>query len=128
MDEKRQKQRWKTTDYYDRRGTSNSKKFDIIDLNINRSIGFLVDINANGMRLQSDAILEKGVIFKLRIDLPEEIQGSDQLVVDARSLWCQKNVEEEYYHTGFEFLSKFPHHDEIINLLFKDAKVPQNVK
>ncbi len=122
MEEKRQTQRWKIADYYDNREPSETEKFDVIDLNINQSIGQLVDINSNGMRLQSKEALEKGVIFKLRIDLPKEIKGSDQLIVDARSLWSQKTVDMEYYHTGFEFLAKFPHHDEIINLLFEDNK------
>lgn len=128
MDEKRKAERWKTADYYDRLGPSESAKFDVIDLNINQSIGHLVDINSDGMRLQSEEAMEKGLIFKLRIDLPEEIKGSDQLVVDARSLWSKKNVDQEYYQTGFEFLTKFPHDDKIIKLLFEEVKKSQKVE
>ncbi len=128
MDEQRQNQRWNTAEYFQRRGSSNSKKFDVIDLNINQSIGHLIDLNSDGMRLQSEEAMEKGVIFKLRIDLPEEIKGSDQLVVDARSLWCKKNENEEFYQTGFEFLAKFPFHNEIIRLLFEEVKTMQTME
>ena len=128
MDEKRQAQRLKIADYYDNREPSETKKFDVIDLYINQSIGQLVDINSGGMRLQSEEALEKGIIFKLRIDLPREIKGSDQLIVDARSLWSRKTDDTEYYHTGFEFLAKIPYHDEIINLLFGENKLTEKVK
>lgn len=128
MVEKRQKQRWKTADYYNRRDKTESKIFDVIDFNINQSIGQLIDINSDGMRLQSEEALEKGVIFKLRINLPEEIKGSDQLIVDARSLWSQKVIDQKYYFTGFEFLAKLPFHDEIINLLFEKDRSAEKVK
>jgi len=128
MDEKRQKQRWKTADYYNRQDKTKSKKFDVIDFNINQSIGQLVDINCDGMRLQSEEAFEKGVIFKLRIDLPEEIKGSDQLIVDARSLWSQKVIDQEYYFTGFEFLAKLPFHDEIVDLLFEKNRSTEKVE
>ncbi len=128
MDEQRQNQRWKTAEYFERRGTSDLKKFDVIDLNINQSIGHLIDLNSDGMRLQSEEAMEKGVIFKLKIDLPKEIKGSDQLVVDARSLWSKKDENEEFYQTGFEFLSKFPFHDEIIRLLFEEDITVQTVE
>lgn len=125
MAEKRQKQRWEIADYYDGGKSSESAQFNVIDLNIDRPIGKLIDISSDGMKLQSDEKLEKGVIFKLKIDLPEEIKGSDQLIVDARSLWSEKIADREYFQTGFEFLSKFPHHDEIIELLFANDKIPQ---
>ncbi len=128
MDEQRQNQRWKTAEYYQRRGSSNSKKFDVIDLNINQSIGHLIDLNSDGMRLQSEDALEKGVIFKLRIDLPKEIKGCDQLVVDARSLWSKKIDDQESYQTGFEFLSKLQSHNEIIRLLFEEDITVQKVE
>ena len=128
MDEQRQNQRWKTAEYFERRGSSNSKKFDVIDLNINQSIGHLIDLNSDGMRLQSEEALEKGVIFKLRIDLPEEIKGSDQLLIDARSLWSKKIDNQKSYHTGFEFLSKLQSHNEIIRLLFEKVIAAQTVE
>lgn len=128
MSEKRQKQRWEIADYFHNKESLESGNFDVIDLNINQSIGQLVDISSDGMKLQSEEALEKGVIFKLRIDLPKEIKGSDQLIVDARSLWGRKSDDSKYYETGFEFLSKFPHHDDIIKILFKDDKTPQKVE
>ncbi|RKX23154.1 MAG: hypothetical protein DRP51_01140 [Candidatus Zixiibacteriota bacterium] len=128
MDEKRQSERWKTADYYESRKPSETEEFDVIDLNINQSIGQLVDLNSGGMRLQSEEALEKGVIFKLRIDLPKEVKGSDQLIVDARSLWSQETIDGKYYQTGFEFLAKFPHHDDIIKLLFEKTKPLEKVE
>jgi len=121
MIDHRQNLRWKTEDYYRSRGTSDSGKFDVIDININQSIGQLVDINSDGMRLQSEQRLEKGVIFKLRIDLPEEIKGCDQLLVEARSLWSEQKDNLKFYHTGFEFLDKFQFHNEIIKILFEET-------
>jgi len=102
-------------------------RFDVIDLNINQSIGNLIDINSDGMRIQSDEVMEIGPIFKLKIDLPEEIKGCDRLIVDARSLWSNKDVDQEFYQTGFEFLEKLPFHNEIIKLLFEKDRKRQEV-
>jgi hypothetical protein len=60
--------------------------------------------------------------LKMRIELPEEIKGSDQLIVEARSVWTERDTNPEFFRTGFAFTSTFPHHAEIIKLLFREEE------
>ena len=66
--------------------------------------------------------MKENHIYKFRIELPEEIKGSDRLVIDARCVWCERDTSSEFYRAGFAFVSAFPHHEEVIQLLFARSK------
>ncbi len=117
MEERRNSTRWEINNYPKYQG---DECFRIVDISTNRSIGKLVDISADGMRIVSNIPLEKGARFKFRIDLPREVGGCDQLNVSARNVWCREDDELNSYQAGFEFQSTFPHHADIIELLFND--------
>ena len=117
MEDRRSSHRWETSEYHQKKETGS---FRVIDITNNNSIGHLADISAEGMRIISDYSLEKDTVYKLRIDLPEEICGCDQLNVDAKNIWCRQDSKSKQYQSGFEFLSTFPHHAEVIELLFHD--------
>ena len=68
-------------------------------------VGYLVDITPGGAMLQSKQAIEPEQRFELRIELPEEMQGSREIVVNARSKWEKKEDNALFYHTGFEFES-----------------------
>lgn len=121
MDERRKEHRWPAAGYNQKMDSNEYADFSVIDKEINRPIGQLIDISAEGMRLLCQDPVEKGTILKLRIDLPEEVKGSDQLDVETRCLWCRYDEVQGQNQIGFEFLSTFPHHAEIIELLFRNC-------
>lgn len=54
--------------------------------------------------LTSGSPLETYMVFQLKMVLPEEIRGNDEILFDARSLWCQRGINPDFYDIGFEFL------------------------
>jgi len=121
MEERRRSQRWETAEY---QKLKKDGTFNVIDISNGRSIGHLADISADGMRIISGNAPDQGQVYKLRIDLPEEICGCDQLNVDAKNVWCREDTANNQFQTGFEFLHTFPHHEEIIEMLFRDLVQP----
>ncbi len=118
MDEKRKNPRMQTVDYA-REGTRLVKGyFRVYDRITDRSLGYMIDISSEGMKITGRMFIRENDIYKIRVELPEEVKGSDQLIIDVRSVWCERDPETERYRAGFAFVSTFPHHEEIIRLLF----------
>ena len=64
--------------------------------------GHLVDISRTGLMTISDKPVDIGKEFRLDIVLPEETEGHDRVHCKAKSIWCKKDVNPDYYATGFE--------------------------
>ncbi|MCP4022229.1 MAG: PilZ domain-containing protein [Desulfobacteraceae bacterium] len=68
-------------------------------------LGYLADISSEGvMVLTSDAI-ELNKVFALTIDLREEFSMDCSLDFEAKSLWCEQDVNPDYMVAGFQFES-----------------------
>ncbi len=76
----------------------------VFDRNTVRRIGQAVNITTEGIMLASDAPIETGTVFQLKMLLPEDIKGNNEISFDARSLWCQRGINPDFYDIGFEFL------------------------
>jgi hypothetical protein len=44
-----------------------------------------------------------GPVFKLRIEMHKEVMNSRILVLEAKSIWCKKGNDPNFYVTGLEF-------------------------
>lgn len=75
----------------------------VMEGNKNWLIGNLVDITQAGMMLISKEPNETGINYKIRIILPDQIQGKKELKILAKSVWCKKDINPDFYTTGFEF-------------------------
>ena len=92
----------------------------VFDRNTEELLGNLVDITTEGLMLISESPIETDMIFELKMDLPEEIRGSRQIVFDAQSRWCKNDVNPDFYDTGF-LLSNISSNDiSIIESLIQD--------
>ena len=127
MEERRKARRWRSADYSQNGKRCSGKYFGVYDRVSGDFIGYLIDLSSEGMKILSKRTVPAGEILKLRIELPEEIKGSDELLVEARNVWCDKDNRPEFNRLGFSFTSTFPYHTEIINLLFHgiDSQVSQ---
>ncbi|MEN4011740.1 MAG: PilZ domain-containing protein [Chloroflexota bacterium] len=76
----------------------------VFDHDTHALLGHLVDITAAGVMLISPQALETGRVYTLRMQLPYEISGKHELVFSARSKWCRKDINPDFYDTGFELL------------------------
>jgi c-di-GMP-binding flagellar brake protein YcgR len=128
MDERRASKRWRTTDYSRSGKRCPGKYFGVYNQTGDEFIGYLIDISSEGMMILSKRSFPEGEILKVRVELPEEAQGSDQLMVEARCVWCERDTNPEFMHVGFSFTYTFPHHTEVIELLFKKMEKTEDDK
>jgi len=122
MDERRSAKRWRTTEYAKNRKKYAGRFFSVYNRADEQFIGHLADISSEGMMILAKRIIPEGTNMKLRIELPEEIKGSDQMMVEARTVWHQRDTNPEYFRIGFSFTFTFPHHANILSLLFEDSE------
>jgi hypothetical protein len=66
--------------------------------------GELVNITREGLMVMIDREIETQAIFQLALQLPEPLQGSDQLVLGADCLWCRRAENFYRYWAGFQII------------------------
>lgn len=75
----------------------------VFDRSSNEFVGYLVDITPHGAMLQSREQLELDRRMLLRVELPEELDPSRELVIEAESVWDKKENNALFHRVGFEF-------------------------
>ncbi len=65
-------------------------------------LGHLADITTDGMMLMSERPIDLEKSFQLEMTLPEEVTGNRKIVFRAKSLWSKKDINPDFYDTGFE--------------------------
>ena len=66
--------------------------------------GELVNITIEGLMAITDREIETQAIFQLALQLPESLNGSDQLVLGADCLWCRRAENHYRYWAGFQII------------------------
>ena len=122
MQERRQTERVPVSRYVPQSAVNPEREFLVYDRATEQVIGYLADFSSGGMMVLCQEPLETETIMKLRIELPEEIQGSDELILDARPIWGRHAEKHGCHNVGFEFSAIFPHHDRILSLLIKNIR------
>ncbi len=67
-------------------------------------LGNLVDISTKGIMVVSEKEIPKNQLFRLRMVLPETLEGSKEVEFEAESRWCQNDTNPDFYDTGFELI------------------------
>ena len=62
----------------------------------------LADITKEGLMVISEEKIELEKEFHLEIILPEEVDGRDRINLKARSKWCKRDINPDYFATGLE--------------------------
>ena len=92
----------------------------VFDRNNDRLVGHVVDITGEGAMLISEEPIETDTVFQSRMVLPEGIEGSREIAFDAKSVWCKKDTNPNYYATGFQLLNAAPKDVDTIERLIVD--------
>ena len=77
----------------------------VTDQDTKEQIGLLVDLNTEGAMIIRESKLDLGKHFKIRIILPEEIDGVKSIDLIVESMWCEKDINPSFYAVGFKFKS-----------------------
>ncbi len=77
---------------------------NVFDRKTNRILGNLVDITPEGIMLLSNEPIPENTIFDLRLQFPGDIFGEDSVAFAGESIWTRRDVNPEYYVTGFRLI------------------------
>jgi hypothetical protein len=88
-----------------------TRVFDVATGNL---LGHLVDITPAGAMLISERALPVGDDFRLKMELSPEVARQADLEFDARSVWCQQDVNPQFYNTGFRLAAMTPESEAIV--------------
>ncbi|MEA2103752.1 MAG: PilZ domain-containing protein [Candidatus Cloacimonadota bacterium] len=92
----------------------------VFDRDKDKLIGHLADINQKGCMLISTKKIEINKEFNMKMLLPNPIMGSEELIFSTHSKWSKKDINPDFYLTGFEF-DDFPSQKvKIIDKLIDD--------
>jgi len=116
---KRKLARWQTSFFFHSGRRYSRRYFDVIDQNRKESIGHLVDLTLEGMKIVGNRQIEKGEIYSFRIDLPKEVKGFREIFLKSQCVWCKKEPDAQLYFAGFRVLSITPPFVEIIETLIE---------
>ena len=80
----------------------------VTNLETDRLIGQMTDISPDGLQLTTSKPVECRSVFNFRLRLPEPIQGSLFIIMDAECVWCKQGIEARTYNAGFKLRSVTP--------------------
>lgn len=86
----------------------------IFDAGTENLVGHLGDISIGGLMMISDEPLVVDWIYRLKLELDDDISPEPFLILTARSRWCQPDVTPQSYNTGFALEDVSPEAQEII--------------
>lgn len=91
----------------------------IFDRKSSLLLGNLADLSVEGAMIISGRPIETGKTYELRLDLPAEIFSIDHIDLEARSVWCQPDIDPSLFTTGFELTSMDPEKTAVIHQIIK---------
>lgn len=87
--------------------------------------GCLVDLSVSGLQLMGIELLTSGSVYKLRIEMHEEINNSRNLLLDAKCVWHKAGSDPDHFLIGFEFSDVDEQTKERITLYTRSTKFVQ---
>lgn len=87
----------------------------------NELIGNLVDISTKGIMVVSDRKLDTGKHFRLRMVLPDTVEGTKEVEFEADSRWCQSDTNSAFFDTGFELIDPTIEFLDAVDRLVEDC-------
>jgi hypothetical protein len=75
----------------------------VFDRGTNQMIGHIVNITMQGVMIISDHPIGSGCKFNLCMHLPYELGKGNTIDFVATSVWNRRDVNPEFYNSGFTF-------------------------
>jgi hypothetical protein len=91
----------------------------VFDASNGKILGHLVDISQEGIMLISERPIASGHSFALEMDIPTGTDSSSRVQFTARSIWSKKDINPNFFDTGFKILEMEPNCSEIITGLIE---------
>jgi hypothetical protein len=91
----------------------------VYDENIRRLLGYLVDITENGFMLLSEDRYPVGITRRLKLEVTEDVGQGPYIEFNAKSIWCEHDVDPSRFDTGFEIEDIKPSDKELIQTIIE---------
>ena len=96
----------------------------VFDQSTGNLMGRLADLTQNGLMLLSEEPIPTKKNFKMRLVLMPQMGGKGQIVFEAQSRWCRKDVNPDLFDTGFEFVEILQTEKNRVENLISDYFLP----
>ena len=93
----------------------------VFDTETNSLLGNLVDISTKGIMVVSDQQIESGIRYRLKMVLPDTLEGSKEVEFDAESRWCRNDANQDFFDTGFELIDPHSAFLDAVDRLVEDC-------
>ncbi len=87
--------------------------------NANELVGYLGDISTEGLMIFTKQAILQDSDFKFIINLDEELEMNEKLMIEARSVWQEKDANPEYFIIGFKFIDIDQENLDLVKYLIK---------
>lgn len=91
----------------------------VFDYQTGQLLGHLDNVSADGAMIIGQVPIESDKTFHLQMELSEYFFGKDFLDFQAKSVWCQPDLDPSFYNTGLQFLDIAPEDTEIIQRIME---------
>jgi hypothetical protein len=83
-------------------------------------IGNLVDLTAEGLQMISETSIEPGKVLEIRMEFPEEVDGQQEIRLNAEAIWCDHKLDPDLFSIGCRLLPVTPTQVSIIRDLIEN--------
>jgi len=94
---------------------------EVFDAVTNEFIGDLVNFSYNGLLLICEKSIEINTSFELKVVIPYEINGKQEIRVKASSVRCNEDSYPMLFNIGFRMTDVEPEEKEIIRIMINEA-------
>jgi hypothetical protein len=89
----------------------------VSDSNSAEHLGYMIDVSKEGFKLISEGHVPTGSELVCTVLLPEEIEGWKEISFKARARWSDRDVNPNYYVSGYHIDEMEPDGSTIISLI-----------
>ena len=92
----------------------------VVNRDTNREVGHVMDVTPEGLLVMSKRRIQVGRRIKLRMVLPDPLASEQTVEFEGKSLWTGKDVNPDFFDTGFKLSRISRRHLATIRTLIKD--------
>lgn len=90
----------------------------VLDDDTQETLGHMVEVSAEGLKLETSSALPIGKDYYLRVELTPELADRPFIIFVARTKWCKVGIMPNLFQCGFQITEIMPDDKEVfLNIL-----------
>lgn len=98
----------------------------VFDRKTGSVLGYIVDLTPDGAMIISEEPVAPGQVFQFRMDLPEDISEKSFMDFEAKSVWCKKDIDPNFYDTGLQMMDIAEDDQKIVEKMIQEYGFREN--